>query len=130
MGTRDLPLVYTCLAVLPWVHAYPGRDPGPAHTLIVCSFTFWDGGWASPVRFVAVIPPMLSGYAAPALQRAPLIIARGFAVAAAIYAGVVAAHWPFTPHGGFSPLRRRFVAAAPLSASPLLDLSFQNMAAA
>jgi hypothetical protein len=30
------------------------------YTLVVCSFTFGDGGWAPPARFAAVILPMLS----------------------------------------------------------------------
>jgi hypothetical protein len=72
------------------------------YTLIVCSFTFWDGGWAPPARFAAVILPMLSGYVALALQRAPLLVVRGFVVVAAVYAGAVTALAIFTPHGGFS----------------------------
>ena len=72
------------------------------YTLIVCTFTFWDGGWAPPARFAAVILPMLSGYVALALQLAPLLIVRGFAVAAAVYAGTLTALAIFTPHGGFT----------------------------
>jgi lipopolysaccharide export LptBFGC system permease protein LptF len=45
---------------------------------------------------------MLSAYVALALQRAPLLIVRGFAVVAAVYASVVTALAIFTPHGGFS----------------------------
>ena len=72
------------------------------YTLIICTFTFWDGGWAPPARFAAVILPMLSAYVALALQRAPLLIVRGFAVAATLYAGTLTTLAIFTPHGGFS----------------------------
>jgi hypothetical protein len=72
------------------------------YTLVVCSFTFWDGGWAPPARFAAVILPMLSAYVALALQRAPLLIVRGFAVAAAVYASAFTTLAVFTAHGGFS----------------------------
>ncbi len=72
------------------------------YTLIVCTFTFWDGGWAPPARFAAVILPMLSAYVALALQRAPLLIVRGFAVAAAVYASTLTTLAIFTPHGGFT----------------------------
>ena len=72
------------------------------YTLIVCTFTFWDGGWAPPARFAAVILPMLSAYVALALQRAPLLIVRGFAVAATLYACTLTTLAIFTPHGGFS----------------------------
>jgi hypothetical protein len=71
------------------------------YTLIVCTFTFWDGGWAPPARFAAVILPMLSAYVALALQRGPLLIVRGFAVAATVYAGTLTTLAIFTPHGGF-----------------------------
>ncbi|HEY0813463.1 MAG TPA: hypothetical protein VGE11_09275, partial [Pseudonocardia sp.] len=72
------------------------------YTLIVCTFTFWDGGWAPPARFAAVILPMLSAYVALALQRAPLLVVRGFAAAAAVYATTVTTVAIFTTHGGFT----------------------------
>lgn len=72
------------------------------YTVIVCTFPFWDGGWAPPARFAAVVLPMLSAYVALALQRAPLLIVRGFAVAAAVYAATLTTLAIFTPHGGFS----------------------------
>jgi hypothetical protein len=72
------------------------------YTPIVCTFTFWDGGWAPPARFAAVILPMLSAYVALALQRAPLPIVRGFAVAAAVYTATLTTLAIFTPHGGFT----------------------------
>jgi hypothetical protein len=72
------------------------------YTIIIGSFTFWDGGWAPPARFAAVILPMLSGYVALALQAAPLLIVRGFAIAAAVYACAFTTLAIFTPHGGFS----------------------------
>ena len=72
------------------------------YTLVVCTFTFWDGGWSPPARFAAVVLPMLSGYVALAVQRAPLLIVRGFAVAATVYACIFTTLALFTPDGGFT----------------------------
>ncbi len=72
------------------------------YTVIVCTFPFWDGGWAPPARFAAVVLPMLSGYVALALQRAPLLVVRVFAVVAAVYAGTLTTLAVFSPHGGFA----------------------------
>ena len=111
-GIGVIPNFPIFLLVLPGILLTTSRRWWPLHiqiaalvlpyTLIVCSFTFWDGGWAPPARFAAVILPMLSGYVALALQRAPLLIARAFAVAAAIYAGTLTTLAIFAPHGGFS----------------------------
>jgi hypothetical protein len=111
-GIGVIPNFPIFLLVLPGILLTTSRRWWPLHiqmaalvlpyTLIVCSFTFWDGGWAPPARFAAVILPMLSGYVALALQRAPLLIVRGFAVAAAAYACTLTALAIFTPHGGFS----------------------------
>jgi hypothetical protein len=72
------------------------------YMIIVCTFRAWDGAWTPPARFAAVVLPMLSGYVALALQRAPSLIVRGFAVAAAGYAGALITLAVFTPDGGFT----------------------------
>ncbi len=111
-GIGVIPNFPIFLLVLPGILLTTSRRWWPLHiqmaalvlpyTLIVCTFTFWDGGWAPPARFTAVILPMLSAYVALALQRAPLLIVRGFAAAAAVYAATVTTLAVFTPHGGFS----------------------------
>jgi hypothetical protein len=111
-GIGVIPNFPIFLLVLPGILLTTSRRWWPLHiqiaalvlpyTLMVCTFTFWDGGWAPPARFAAVVLPMLSGYVALALQRAPLLIVRGFAVAAAIYACALTTAAIFTPHGGFT----------------------------
>ncbi len=111
-GTGIIPNFPIFLLVLPGVALATSRRWRPLHiqiaalvlpyTLVVCTFTFWDGGWAPPARFAAVILPMLSAYVALALQRAPLLIVRGLAVAAAVYAATLTTLAIFTPHGGFT----------------------------
>ena len=111
-GIGVIPNFPIFLLVLPGILLTTGRRWWPLHiqiaalvlpyTLIVCTFTFWDGGWAPPARFAAVILPMLSAYVALALQRAPLLIVRGFAIAAAVYTATLTTLAIFTPHGGFT----------------------------
>ena len=111
-GTGVIPNFPIFLLVLPGILLTTGRRWWPLHiqmaalvlpyTLIVCTFTFWDGGWAPPARFAAVILPMLSAYVALALQRAPLLIVRGFAIAATVYTATLTTLAIFTPTGGFT----------------------------
>jgi hypothetical protein len=72
------------------------------YTLIVCSFLAWDGAWSPPARFLAVVLPLLSGYVALAVQRAPHLLVRPALAAAAGYAGVRTVLAVFGPDHGFT----------------------------
>ena len=72
------------------------------YTLVVCSFEAWDGAWSPPARFPAVVLPMLSVYVAVALQRAPFLAVRAFAVAATLYSAALTTLAVFSPDGGFT----------------------------
>jgi len=95
--------------------AYPIAALVVPYTLIVCSFTFWDGGGhARTIR--RVILPMLSGYVALALQRAPLLIVASIRGRR----GDLRRH---THHTGHLHPPRRLSAPAPPSAQAPADVS-------
>jgi len=112
-GIGVIPNYPIFLLVLPGILLTTSRRWWPLHiqiaalvvpyTLIVCSFTFWDGGWHRPHDSPRSYCRLLSGMSRWPYRRAPRwLIVRAFAVAAAIYAGTLTTLAIFTPHGGFS----------------------------
>jgi len=105
-----------------WLHVHVLAAVGP-YTLMICSFPAWDGAWSPPARFMAVVLPMLAGYVAVALQRAPAVFVSALGCVAVVYAGVMTTLAVFTPDGGFSAQRGQSAALASLQALTSMDLT-------
>ena len=96
-----------------WLHVHVLAAVVP-YTLMICSFPAWHGAWSPPARFMAVVLPMLAGYVAVALQRAPAAFVSALGCVAVVYAGALTTLAVFTPDGGFSAQQGQSAALASL----------------